>query len=486
MRWHISLAQALQANFNARVDVALVDVNEWPKSLDLLILLENLIHRIGNDGMSAKLSTKSVELAPHLNPLDAPPDVLIDTTGEYEGGGRVIRILYDGIAGEAALATVLLESGPPVVSIVDSESGNIVATGRPGVEDGRSLATAMDDVLVRTRDIVIASLRGFCRTGTATVKPHRRPTARLVTRRLIRTLPQLVAHRLYRMCCYAPHWRVGWRNVNDRDVLDLLEHPQSGWNILPDDGLRFYADPFPILHRGTPYVFVEEYEHRKGKGIISATKFGISGPMGTPQPVLERPYHLSYPFVFEHRGEMMMIPETCNADTIELYRATRFPGGWVHETTLLEGLVAGDATLHYDGERWWLFASVRGPAGSYSDALHLWYASDPLGPWIEHAANPVIVDVACARPAGRMALRDGRLIRPVQDCSVRYGGSLALAEVTELTPDRYSQRIIARLEPGPLWPGRRLHTLNRAGSLEVIDGSSLAPKWRPARYLIRN
>jgi hypothetical protein len=35
----------------------------------------------------------------------------------------------------------------------------------------------------------------------------------------------------------------------------------------------------------------------------------------------------------------------------------------------------------------------------------------------------------------------------------------------------------AVLRPGPLWPGRRLHTLNRAGRLECIDGSASARRF---------
>ena len=33
------------------------------------------------------------------------------------------------------------------------------------------------------------------------------------------------------------------------------------------------------------------------------------------------------------------------------------------------------------------------------------------------------------------------------------------------------------LRPGPEWPGRRLHTLNRAGRLECIDGSATARRF---------
>jgi hypothetical protein len=34
------------------------------------------------------------------------------------------------------------------------------------------------------------------------------------------------------------------------------------------------------------------------------------------------------------------------------------------------------------------------------------------------------------------------------------------------------------LNPGELWSGRKLHTLNEAGGFEFIDGSAIAPRWK--------
>ena len=151
--------------------------------------------------------------------------------------------------------------------------------------------------------------------------------------------------------------------------------------------------------------------------------------MGAPQPVLERPVHLSYPNVFERDGEMWMIPESGAAGTIDLYRARAFPGSWTLETTLVGGLFASDATLVERDGRWWMFATVRDGGGAYSDALWLWSAPDFRGPWKPHARNPVLIDIASARPAGAMFVRDGALYRPVQDCRAGYGAAMALARV---------------------------------------------------------
>jgi hypothetical protein len=95
-----------------------------------------------------------------------------------------------------------------------------------------------------------------------------------------------------------------------------------------------------------------------------------------------------------------------------------------------------------------------------------------------HASNPVLLDRTSARPAGNLVTINGKLWRPVQDCTHGYGCALGLAEVVELSPTSFKQVVGHVIRPGPLWPGRKLHTLNRCGRLELIDGTSIQPKVR--------
>ena len=63
-----------------------------------------------------------------------------------------------------------------------------------------------------------------------------------------------------------------------------------------------------------------------------------------------------------------------------------------------------------------------------------------------------------------------RLYRPAQDCSEGYGGAVALCEVVQLDPDRFEERVVRVVRPGPDWPyGAGLHTLSGAGDLTLID-----------------
>ena len=66
--------------------------------------------------------------------------------------------------------------------------------------------------------------------------------------------------------------------------------------------------------------------------------------------------------------------------------------------------------------------------------------------------------------------------RPLQDCRGGYGNALGIARIDELTRDAFSQTIVATVHSGSQWPGGRLHTLNRCGNLECIDGSIYNPK----------
>ncbi len=242
-----------------------------------------------------------------------------------------------------------------------------MAEGRLGTDRPGILLAGVDDALARTVTLIAAALgrRAAGRSEPPSVaplppsEPGRTLSGGELGTRAARMIAGAVIHRLYHLCYRAPHWRCGWRRLDGPDLIDLGRHPEAGWTDLPDDGHRFYADPFPLAFGGSTHVFVEEFPHATGKAIISAVRFGPDGPEGTPVPVLEEPHHLSYPFVFERDGEAWMVPESSASGTVDLYRATRYPGGWVKEATLLSGVVASDATLLEQGGRWWIFATLR-------------------------------------------------------------------------------------------------------------------------------
>lgn len=498
-QWHLRIIERL-----VKIPGASVCVN-WaraatpvPSCIATLFALERLLNRLPRTGHAAPAAR--ADFSRYMRDRLEGPDLVLDLCGSSETNGPPTWfVTFDGAPGEVAALAALLEGRMPIVSVVDSATGTAVATGRPGTETPGIILAAFEDCLARTTTLILAALggrgpslpqpdpsasspasttsdaeRGEGGEPDKSVKPA--PACGTIAEFTAKSLVRNAVHRLYALCCYAPHWRVGWRFVDGPDVIDLLGHPGQGWNELADDGFHFYADPFPIVIHGRTYVFVEDFDHRVGSGVISVVDFDAEGPVGQPRPVLATDGHLSYPFVFEHAGEIWMVPELSDSRSIKLYRATRFPDVWSFEIELVGGVEASDPTLVHEAGCWWLMATVRDHGGSFSDALYLWSAPALFGPWTPHAANPVLVDISAARPAGRCVRRNGRLIRPVQDCRRGYGVALGLAEVTRLDMEGFDQRHLATLQTGEQWRGRRLHTLNRAGSLECIDGSGLSIK----------
>jgi hypothetical protein len=232
---------------------------------------------------------------------------------------------------------------------------------------------------------------------------------------------------------------------------------------------RFWADPFAVEHDGRYFIYFEELLFRTRKGRIMAVEVFENGEPGEPQIALERPYHLSYPFVFSWEGTLYMMPETAANGSVEVYRCEEFPLRWTLHTVFLENISAYDATLWNDGERWWMFVNVAEPGADSSDELHLYWGSTPLGPWTAHKANPIVSDVRRARPAGPIFSRDGTLYRPSQDCSLAYGHSVLINRVDVLCEDEYRETTVQRVSPGWRQDILHVHTLGGSKRLRVVD-----------------
>jgi hypothetical protein len=248
----------------------------------------------------------------------------------------------------------------------------------------------------------------------------------------------------------------------------------TGYKLIMPPSDRFYADPFLFKKDGKTFLFLEDLRYSEGRALISYCELSSDGTPGPVIEVLRRPYHLSYPFLFEENGEIYMIPETKGNRTVELYRATDFPTKWTLETILLSDIYAVDATIQKIGVKYWMFVGISNGRYSNCDELGIFFSDALKGPWTPHPANPVVSDVRSARPAGAFFYDQGRLIRPSQDCAKAYGYATVFSEVLTLTETEYEERPIARLDPGWVKGNLGTHTYTRTDEFEVIDGNFAA------------
>jgi len=245
----------------------------------------------------------------------------------------------------------------------------------------------------------------------------------------------------------------------------------SDYQFIKPGNDRFYADPRLVEKDGRTFLFFEDYRYAEHRALISCLEILPDGTAGPPSEVLRRPYHLSYPFVFEHEGEMYMIPETKENKKVELYRSSRFPFEWELDSVLLDNVFAVDATIHAVDGKFWMFVGLSDGRYSNCDELSIFYADSLRGPWTPHHRNPLITDVRRARPAGALFLDEGRLIRPSQDSSKAYGYALVFSEVLKLTEDEYQERPVSGLKPDWLKGILANHTYSRSEHFEVIDAN---------------
>jgi hypothetical protein len=398
---------------------------------------------------------------------------------EPDGAQPLVRLRY-GPRGEAvgtAFRRALAEGGDVVAVEARRErpgaSPEVAARGVSAVRP-YSLAAGLDAALWRSAVVAARAVEAAPGSGeeaaAASAAPLRDPAfyprsaarwSRVLANRLLRRRP----------------WYVLVRERRD----DALR----GWG--PDEGLvrwergHTYADPFLLEHDGRHHLFCEHVRPGSGRGVVSHVELEPEGAAGPPVPVLEEPYHLSYPFVFAWDGAFWMIPETAAAGQVRLYRATAFPSGWQLAQVLLDDVVAVDSTLFEDGGRWWLFTSAGRRGASLGEELQLFGASSPLGPWEPHPASPVVSDIRGGRSAGVIFREDGRVLRPAQDGSRRYGWAVSLREVTELTPERYEEREVGRIEPGDVPGARAVHAYARDSRFEAIDARRRERRWSARR-----
>jgi hypothetical protein len=225
----------------------------------------------------------------------------------------------------------------------------------------------------------------------------------------------------------------------------------------------FVADPFMIQVDKTWYLFMEIMNSKTTLGEIGLVTSRDGIKWEYQQVVLKEDFHLSYPYVFKHRGAYYMVPETLGTNAIRLYKAVNFPYKWEHVTDLIKGQFV-DPTLFRHNNHWWMFACS---SPFTHDTLNLFYANKLAGPFIEHPQSPVIIkDNRYARPAGRINNKDGKLFRICQDCYPLYGSRVRAFEILELNMVNYSEKEIAgspilfESEENKQWNSRGMHHID--------------------------
>lgn len=245
------------------------------------------------------------------------------------------------------------------------------------------------------------------------------------------------------------HWEIGIYSGPSPFALEPLggqDKPVLTRRDVTDVPAAFVADPFMLPVGPTWYLFFEVLNQQTQRGEIGLATSADLQNWTYQRIVLAEPFHLSYPYVFEWQGEVYLIPEAYESQSVRLYKAASFPTDWVLVAPLLSGQNFLDASILRYQERWWLFTETS--PNLQNDTLRLFYADNLEGPWQEHLQSPILQgNPHQARPAGRIQTVGDRLIRYAQDCYPTYGTQVYALEITELTPLKYAETLV---QPQPI------------------------------------
>ena len=463
--WQQSLILTLQKNFD--VDVySCTNAPRYPLSLRLWVRLEATL-------LDCPASVKTVEIAarPWADFVNIGYAVILNLS-EAPIENSAVPILepqFDGQIDSTRLLQTLLNRKNPYIAVHLAGEREPRVASYLAIQDKKTLIRGLQTSFARLKVLVERAVEYLMQDVHPAIAPRPESDLQITTPIFSFVLLFFVDKffgRLIRKFQILEHWSTSilwadhWQIPNGVALQKFI--------TIPDDGDSYYADPFPFNNDGEHWLFVEEFELKRDRGIISCMPVAIGGRAGLPKPALVRPYHLSHPFLFRSDGAIYMLPETGSNRTVELYRARSFPFDWVIHQVLMKDIELYDATLFRHSNRWWMFGTIVHDEGSHHDELAIFYSDHLEGPWKPHKLNPVKSDCRSARPAGQIIRRGGQLLRPAQDCENGYGAAIVWSEIEELSTENFKEREIARWSVSGLG-AEGLHTFNHDRKLGAID-----------------
>ncbi len=286
--------------------------------------------------------------------------------------------------------------------------------------------------------------------------PSRRERMLFFFAQIARVLEHGVRH-----CFEDVRWDVA---VASTSVDRFVENPRSAWlHWVARDRREFLADPFVAPAAGGGARLLCEAFDGRTPTIVS---IDLDDRHGERRALVAGEGPTSYPHVVNVDGELWLTPEQHRRRAVCAYRLN---GSAREPVVILEGIAAVDPTIVHHEARWWLFCTDK--ESGVNDALRIYWALHPAGPWHAHAHNPAKIDAGGARPAGNFFRHDGRLYRPTQDCRGRYGRAIVIQRIDLLTPAEFLETPVRSIEVSSL---RRegaigVHTLSHGEGWVALD-----------------
>jgi hypothetical protein len=237
---------------------------------------------------------------------------------------------------------------------------------------------------------------------------------------------------------------------------------------------EFWADPFILNYQDSNYIFFENYDYETKKGKISCGRIN-NYELVDVVDVIEKKYHMSYPFIFKENKDIFLMPETSDNNRLELYKCIDFPLNWELYSTAFEGEKIVDASIYIcKNKNKWLFLNKAIDINAPDNSDLYIYKIDSLDfkKLEPHKNNPVIINSKIARNGGAIFEYKNEIFRPSQaNIEGVYGRGLNINKIKKLTIDEYVEETIITTQPNFHKGLISMHHLHQSNDIFVIDAA---------------
>lgn len=203
---------------------------------------------------------------------------------------------------------------------------------------------------------------------------------------------------------------------------------------------RYFADPFVYTQNNKEIIFFENFDNTKKKGHISLLDLKNKDKI---YDILNKDYHLSYPFILKLKNKIYLIPETSKMNELQIWKCFNFPYKWKLFKKRLKGKNFADPTFFLDKNNiLWLFLNLSiDKFKDHNSELYIFKVNGLFDEFVPHKLNPVIIDNRLARNAGNLFYKNNKLIKPCQiNTYGHYGNGLQFIEISKLSLNEFKYK----------------------------------------------
>lgn len=260
----------------------------------------------------------------------------------------------------------------------------------------------------------------------------------------------------------AESWNIAYRTLEQGTILNNRD---DRFCVVKNPIRYWIADPFLFEKDNRTFIFAELFDYCSNKGVIGCAELKSTG-ITKWRVIISEKWHLSYPFIFEHNGEVYLMPEMNDGNELWIYKSKIFPYEWEKETVVLENVRLVDTSLQPFEDGYIAFSQdINQKPVAFRLDENLSFVTN-----VSYKGN----NGEFVRPGGNFLLIDEKLFAVCQDCSKTYGGSLIFysADVSKNMIELSNEQLHLYPEDVNLDVNiekKGVHTYNATKRYEIID-----------------